>query len=108
MLPDTRTACQLLLAYHKAYAASGRKHIMEFAEAMKAETDTLPDDLKPLGELLSKIWIQVLTESFAEGLLLFAERGLQEIARVGQGSQGSTPSVGCPSQQEAAENNWRE
>jgi hypothetical protein len=34
MLPDTRTACQLLLAYHKAYAASGRKQIMEFAEDM--------------------------------------------------------------------------
>ena len=108
MLPDTRTACQLLLAYHKAYAASGRKQIMEFAEDMKAGTDSLPDDVKPLGELLSKIIIQVLTESFVESLLLFAERGLQEIARVCEGSQGSTPSGDCPSQQEAAENNWRE
>jgi hypothetical protein len=96
------------LAYQKAYADFGKKQIMEFAEDMKTETDTLPDDLKPLGELLSKICMQVLTESFVESLVLFAERGLQEITRVGQDSQGSTPSGGCPSQQEVTINTRRE
>jgi hypothetical protein len=75
---------------------------------METVTTTVPDDLKPLGELLTKICMQVLTESFAESLWLVAERDLQEIARVREGSQKNTPSGDSPSQQEAAENNWRE
>jgi hypothetical protein len=107
MLPDKRTALCLFLATSEGYLAFGKQHVMDVADYMQEVTNTLPDDLKPLGELLSKILIQVLTNSFTESLALFTERGLREIARAGQDSQGGTPD-GCPSQQEAVENNWRE
>jgi hypothetical protein len=105
---DARTACLLHLAYLKAYTAAGKRHVMEFAEYMQDGTDTLADELQPFGKLLTKIWMEVLTESFVENLQLFVERGFQEIARVREDSQGNTPSSGCPSQQEAAKSNWRE
>jgi hypothetical protein len=94
MLPDARTACLLHLAYMKVYAAAGKKHIMEFAEEMQAGTATLPDDLKPIGELLTTIYLQVITDSFAESFRLIAEQGLLEIyQRWGD--------------QETTENKWR-
>jgi hypothetical protein len=108
MLPANRTECCPHLAHLSKYAASGIKHIMDCAEQMKTITDDLPDDLKPFGEALTKFSLEVLSGSYAESLKLFSELGLQEITRAARGSQGSTPSGDCPSQQEAVENNWRE
>jgi hypothetical protein len=105
---EEQTACCPHLAHLREHATSGIKHIMAFAEEMETVTETLPDDLKPLGELLTKISMRVLTESYAESLMLIAERGLQEITRAAQDSQSSTPAVGCPSRQETTENKWRE
>jgi hypothetical protein len=64
------------LATLRAYAASGIKDIMEFAEYMKTVTDTFPDDLKPFGKALTDITLQALIESYFECLML-----LQEITR---------------------------
>jgi hypothetical protein len=105
---EEQTECCPHLAHLREHATSGIKHIMAFAEHMETVTTTVPDDLKPLGELLTKFCVQVLSESFAESLWLVAERGLQETVRVREGSQESTPSGDRPAQQEAAENNWRE
>jgi hypothetical protein len=54
---------------------------MEFAKDMQTVNDTLPDDLKPTGELLTKMSIEALTEFYAESLRVFSELGLQEITR---------------------------
>jgi hypothetical protein len=81
---------------------------MELAESLNTENDTLPDELKPLGQALIDITMRILTESYVECLMMISEQGLQEIARAREDSQGSTPSDGCPSQQEAAKSNWRE
>jgi hypothetical protein len=108
MLPDTRTGCCLYLATLRGCAASGRKNIMELAEYLNTENDTLPEELKPLGQALTDMAMKILTESYVECLMMISKRGLQEIAQVREDSQGSTPSSGCPSQQEAAKSDWRE
>jgi hypothetical protein len=105
---EAQTECCRYLAHLREHATSGIKHIMAFAEHMETVTANLPDDLKPTAEALNKICMQVLTGSYAESLMLIAERGLQEITQAAQDSQRSTPSCGCPSQQETAENKWRE
>jgi hypothetical protein len=84
MLHDNRTKCCSHLASLQAYAVFGRKHIMEVAEQMMHETDALPADLKPLGEAMTQLVIQVLTESYAESLHLIAELGFQEIIQAAQ------------------------
>jgi hypothetical protein len=81
MLPDNGTEIYPHLANLREYAASGIKHIMDFAEHMKTVTDNLPDDLKPTGQALTKISMQALTESYAESLKLFSELGFQKITR---------------------------
>jgi hypothetical protein len=81
MLPDNRTQCYLQLPHLSEYAAASRKHIMKIAEDMLADTDTLPDAVKPYGEAMTKFILEVLIESYAETLRLISELGLQEIAR---------------------------
>jgi pyruvate-formate lyase-activating enzyme len=81
MLPDNRTKCCPHLAQLCEYATCGQKHIMEIAEQMMHETDALPADLKPYGEVLTKFIMEVLIGSYAESLKLISELGLQEITR---------------------------
>jgi hypothetical protein len=64
-------------------AVSGIKNMMDVAEHLKTETDTLPDDLKPFGEALADFTMQVLIESYAETLKLISDLGIQKIARAG-------------------------
>jgi hypothetical protein len=71
MLPDTEIYPHL--ATLGKNAASGVKHILEVAEHLKTITDTLPDDLKPVGQALADITMQALIESYAEWLRLFRE-----------------------------------
>ena len=108
MLPDSRTGCCLYLATLREYAASGIKNIIELAEYLNTENETLPDELRSLAQALTDITMKTLTEFYVECLMTLSELGLQEITRAAQGNQGSFPSGDCPSQQEAAENNWRE
>jgi hypothetical protein len=81
MLPDTVTTCCLHLAQLCGFAACGLKNILDCAEAMQAETDSLPDDLKPFGEAMTKLIMEVLIENYTACLQLISELGMQEITR---------------------------
>jgi hypothetical protein len=81
MLPAICPECSPHLAKLREYAASGAKHIMDFAKYMETVTDTLPDDLKPTGQVLTEISMRALIESYVESLKLISELGLQEITR---------------------------
>lgn len=85
MLPANRTECHPHhLANLREYAISRLKDILDFAEAMKIETDALSDDLKPFGEALTNITMQALIQSYAEGLRLIPKSAYQEITREAQ------------------------
>jgi hypothetical protein len=73
MLRDNRTECCPQLAKLREYATSGLKNILDCAKAMKTKTDTLPDDLKPYGEAMTKFSLEVLIGSYAESLQLISE-----------------------------------
>jgi hypothetical protein len=73
MLPVICPQCSPNLAHLREIAASGLKNILDCAKAMKTETDTLPDDLKPYGEAMTKISMKVLIGSYAESLQLMSE-----------------------------------
>jgi hypothetical protein len=62
-------------------ASSGLKNILDCAKEMKTETDTLPDDLKPMAETLTEIIMQVLIESHVEALKLISDLSLQKITQ---------------------------
>jgi hypothetical protein len=81
MQPVICPKCSPQLAKLREYAACGLKHIMALAEEMKTDTDTLSDDLKPYGEAMTKIIMEVLIESYVESLRLISELSLQEITR---------------------------
>jgi hypothetical protein len=81
MRPDNGTQCCPHMVHLYEHAACGLKHIMHLAESLMTDTDTLSDDLKPYGEEITKIIMEVLIESYVERLKLISELGLQEIAR---------------------------
>jgi hypothetical protein len=81
MLPDTVTNCCPHMALLCGYATYGLRQIMHVAEIMQTDTAKLHDDLKPYGEVLTKIMMEVLIKSHAECLELIAELGIQEITR---------------------------
>jgi hypothetical protein len=81
MLPDTVTKCCAHMAHLCRYATCGSKHIMLVGEAMKTDTDNLPDDLKPYGEALTKIIMEVLTQTYTECLMCISEQAIQEITQ---------------------------
>ena len=81
MLPDTVTNCCPHMALLCGYATYGLRQIMSVAESMQTDTAKLHDDLKPYGEVLTKIMMEVLIKSHAECLELIAELGIQEITR---------------------------
>jgi hypothetical protein len=81
MLPDNTTKCCPHMAHLREIGFSGLKDIMRVAEALKTDTDTFPDDLKPYGEAMTKIFMEALIKNYAEWLQLISELGLQEIAR---------------------------
>jgi hypothetical protein len=83
MLPDTRTMCCPHVAHLCGFAACGFQHIMAVAEHLKTVTDTLPDDLKPIGQALADFTMQALIESYAETLKLISDLGIQKIAQAG-------------------------
>jgi hypothetical protein len=81
MLHDNRIECCPQLAKLREYAASGLKNILDSVEAMKADTDSLPDDLKPYGEAMTKFSMEVLIKSYVERLRLISELGMRDITR---------------------------
>jgi hypothetical protein len=81
MLPHNRTQCCPQFAHLSEYAACGLKNIWKFAADMKADTDAMPDDLKPYMQELSNIILEALIESYAECLRLIPELAYQEITR---------------------------
>jgi hypothetical protein len=83
MLPDNRTECCPHLAHLREIAVSGLKNILDCAEEIKTVTDTLPDDLKPIGQALADFTMQALIESYAETLKLISDLGIQKIAQAG-------------------------
>jgi hypothetical protein len=81
MPPDNTTKCCPHMAHLQEIGFSGLKDIMCVAEAMQTATATLPDDLKPYGEALTKIFMEALIKNYADRLQLISELGLQEIIR---------------------------
>jgi hypothetical protein len=81
MPPAICPQCCPHLATLSEYAAASLKDIMNFAEEMKSRTDAMPDDLKPFGEALTKISMEVLTESYVDLLNHFLELKFQEFTR---------------------------
>jgi hypothetical protein len=81
MLPDNGTKCWPHFVTLSDHAASGLKNILAFAEEMKTETDTLPDDLKPFGEALADFTMQALIGSYIETLKLISDLRMQEIVQ---------------------------
>jgi hypothetical protein len=81
MLADTWKAYCPYVANLREYARASLKTILEFAEQMDTDIDALPDDLKPTAQVLTEITMRVLIQSYAEGLKLFSDLGLQEICR---------------------------
>jgi hypothetical protein len=83
MQPVICPQCSPHLAHMREIAASGLKNMLDCAEEMKTEIDTLPDDLKPFGEALADFIMQVLIESYVETLKLISDLGIQKIAQAG-------------------------
>ena len=73
MLPATVTKCCPHMAQLCGFAASDLKNILDCAKAMKTETDTLPDDLKLYGEVMTEFSMKVLIGSYVERLQLMSE-----------------------------------
>ena len=90
------------LTHLREHAASGSKNILELAQYLNTENDTLPDELKPLGQALTDMTMRILTGSYAECLMRISELGLQEITSAQQGNQKQECCSGWPSQQEEA------
>jgi hypothetical protein len=82
MQPVIYPQCSLQLAHFRDIATSGIKHILELAEQMETETANLPDELKPFGEMLTEIAMQVIIKSYAKSLQPQFSEGLQKITRV--------------------------
>ena len=81
MPTDNGTELNAHVAHLSKDAASGIKHILDFAEHMKTVTENLPDDLKPFGQALADSTMQALIESYAACLTILSELRLQQIAR---------------------------
>jgi hypothetical protein len=82
MTPVVCPQCCPQLAHLREIATSGLKNILDCAEAMKADTDALPDDLKPYGEALSNISMEVLIKNYIECLRFISELGMRDITRL--------------------------
>jgi hypothetical protein len=82
MFPENGTASYPHhLGTLREYASFGIQHILAFAEDMESVTGTLSDDLKPIGEALTKVSIEALTAAYAEGLMCLSDLGLQEFTQ---------------------------
>ena len=63
------------------YACFSIQQIMAFAEDMESIIGTLPDDLKPIADALTKASIETLSAAYAEGLMCLSDLGLQEFTQ---------------------------
>jgi hypothetical protein len=81
MLPDTRTTCCPHMAHLYGFATCGFQHILHAASAMQTDTDSLPDDLKPYGEALTNIIMEVLSKHYVACLRLISELGMRDITQ---------------------------
>jgi hypothetical protein len=81
MTPVICPQCSPHLAHMRELAVSGLKNILDCAEEMKLKTDALPDEIKPYGEAITKISMEVLIKSYVERLRLSSELGLRDIAQ---------------------------
>jgi hypothetical protein len=81
MPPVIRQQCSPHVAHLREIAASGIKDILALAKELKTETDTLPDELKPISQTLAEITMQELIRSYATCLRLISDLGMQEITQ---------------------------
>lgn len=80
-----------LLGYHlvnlERFIASGKKSLLEVMEYLMAQDAELPAELRPLGEALTKISLEVLTGTFAEDITMLSQLGLEDIVRAFKASE---------------------
>ena len=62
----------------RTYACFSIQQIMAFAEDMESVTGTLPDDLKPIAEALTKVSLEALTAAYIEELMCLSALSLQK------------------------------
>jgi|ERR687895_567208 hypothetical protein len=74
---------QILSAEHVSdlgkYIASGQKFVLDIGVHLREITADLPDDMQPLGTMLTKAGLQILSQSFLGSAKFNAERGFQTI-----------------------------
>jgi hypothetical protein len=63
------------------FAVNGQQYVMDVVERLSEATDDLPDELQPIGELLTNVSTKIMTSSYAECLKFLAEMGFLEIAQ---------------------------
>jgi hypothetical protein len=75
----------ILTAHHLkdlgGFAVNGQQYVLDVVTRLTQITDDLPNDLQPVGELLTNTSTRVLITSYGECLKLLAEMGFQEIAQ---------------------------
>jgi hypothetical protein len=69
------------------FAASGEKFVLDVVTNLTQVTDDLPDELRPVGEVLTNASTKILSKSYIEGLQFLAERGFQEVDQATQPGQ---------------------
>jgi hypothetical protein len=63
------------------FAVNGQQYVMDVVERLSEATDDLPEELQPIGEVLTNLSTKVMTNSYAECLQFLAEMGFLEIAQ---------------------------
>jgi hypothetical protein len=61
------------------FIVNGQQYVMDVVERLTEVTADLPDELQPIGELLTNASTKILAGSYTECLKFLAERGFQEI-----------------------------
>jgi hypothetical protein len=90
MLPDTRTTYCPHVAHLCGYTVCGLKNILDCAEEMKSKSDALPDELKPYGEAIVNISMEMLIEHYIACLQAISELDIREITRKAQPPEQQT------------------
>jgi hypothetical protein len=63
------------------FAANGEQFVLDVVTHLTEVTNALPDEVQPVGEVLTKATTKILSASYVESLQLNAEMGFQEIAQ---------------------------
>ena len=63
------------------FVANGEKFVLDVGNHLNEITNDLPDELRPVGEVLSNASMRILSGAYVESLQFLAEMGFQEIAQ---------------------------